>query len=280
MPNDQAMDTPLKEAKRQATKIATEYMYDLALNRQLPHALEDYHVKAVWIGAEPPYSPSPGQIQYYPLDAVIVPDDEPLPSALIKAGLTREHNQSIISRQQEKDRKLWESEFSSDRPFDPRPRFYTVLDGKEYMVARLDREPGAERAKIIGARLRPLGYKGGKSYLYTKKLAENETLGCNFDFGTWRSTLNSAFTYDYNPHNTSENVEDRTQRFHLRLPLIYWTVGMQAHAEGIAVADIPHTTAKNLMRTFDNIAFLAKKLEEDMVPQWRQLASQCRTSAS
>jgi hypothetical protein len=49
---------------------------------------------------------------------------------------------------------------------------------------------------------------------------------------------------------------------------------MQEHAEGIAVADIPHTMAKNLMRTFDNIAFLAKKLEEDIVPQWRQLASQ------
>jgi hypothetical protein len=277
MPNDKAIDTPLNEAKRQATKIATEYMYDLALNRQLPHALEDYHVKAVWIGAEPPSSPGPGQIQYYPLDAVIVPDDEPLPSALIKAGLTREHNQSIISRQQEKDRKLWESEFSSDRPFDPRPRFCTVLDGKEYMVARLDREPGAERAKIIGARLRPLGYKGGKSYFYTKKLSENEALGCNFDFGTWRSTLNSAFTYDYNPHNTSEDVDDRKQRFHLRLPLIYWTVGMQEHAEGIAVADIPHTTTKNLMRTFDNIAFLAKKLEEDIVSQWRQLASQLGT---
>jgi hypothetical protein len=28
------------------------------------------------------------------------------------------------------------------------------------------------------------------------------------------------------------------------------------------------------MMTFDNIAFLAKKLEEEMVPKWRQLASQ------
>ena len=137
-------------------------------------------------------------------------------------------------------------------------------------MVSLDREPGRNRTKIIGVRLRPLGYKGGKSYFYTKKLSENETLECSFDFGTWRSTLNSRFTYDCNPHNISEDVDDRKQRFHLRLPLIYWTVGMQEHAEGIAVADIPHTTEKNLMRTLDNIAFLAKKLEEDMVPRWRQ----------
>ena len=51
MSNEKAIDTPLKEAKRQATKVATEYMYHLALNRQLPHALEDYHVKAVLNGA-------------------------------------------------------------------------------------------------------------------------------------------------------------------------------------------------------------------------------------
>ena len=49
---------------------------------------------------------------------------------------------------------------------------------------------------------------------------------------------------------------------------------MQEHAAGIAVTDIPHTTEKNLIRTFDNIAFLAKKLEEDVVPRWRQVVSQ------
>ncbi len=270
--NDKAIDTPLKEAQRQAQKVATEYMYHLALNRQLPHALEDYHVEAVLNGAEPPYRP--GEVRYLPIEAVVTTNDETLPAALLKAGITREQGHVLISRQIEKNRKLWESEFSSDRPFDPEPRFHTVLDGKTYPVVILDHEPGVNRKKIIGDRLRPLGYKGGKSYSYTKKLSENETSGCSFDFGTWRGTLNSAFTYDYNRHNTSEDVNDRKQRLLLRLPLIYWTVGMQEHAEGIAVADIPHTTEKNLMRTFDNIAFLAKKLEEDMVPRWRQVVTQ------
>jgi hypothetical protein len=270
--NDKAIDTPLKEAQRQAQKVATEYMYHLALNRQLPHALEDYHVEAVLNGAEPPYRP--GEVHYLPIEAVVTTNDETLPAALLKAGITREQGQFLISKQIEKNRKLWESEFSSDRPFDPEPRFHTVLDGKTYPVVILDHEPGVNRKKIIGDRLRPLGYKGGKSYFYTKRVSENETLGCSFDFGTWRSTLNSTFTYDYNPHNTSEDVDDGKKRFHLRLPLIYWTVGMQEHSEGIAVTDIPHTTEKNLIRTFDNIAFLAKKLEEDVVPRWRQVVTQ------
>ena len=49
---------------------------------------------------------------------------------------------------------------------------------------------------------------------------------------------------------------------------------MKEHTEGIAVTAIPHTTEKNLIRTFDNIAFLVKKLEEDVVPRWRQVVTQ------
>jgi len=116
VPNDKAIDTPLKEAQRQAQKVATEYMYHLALNRQLPHALEDYHVEAVLNGAEPPYRP--GEVHYLPIEAVVTPNDEALPAALLKAGITREQSQFLISKQIEKNRKLWESEFSSDRPFD------------------------------------------------------------------------------------------------------------------------------------------------------------------
>ena len=41
---------------------------------------------------------------------------------------------------------------------------------------------------------------------------------------------------------------------------------MQEHAEGIVVMFIPFTTEKNLEMTFDNIAFLAKKLEDGMPP--------------
>ena len=272
MDDDKAIDMQLKDAKIQAEKAATEYMYKLTLNRQLPHVLEDYYVKAVRIGAEPPYIP--GQVIYAPLDAVIVPDDEPLPAAFVKAGITREHSQSVISRQQGKDRKLWESEFSSDRPFNPKPQFHTVIDDKDYLVAYLKKEPGVERAKIIGARLRTLGYKGGRSYYYSKKLSEQETLVCSFDFGTWRNSLNSHFSYGFRPPGTEERItkHNKHQCFNMGVTFIYWTIGMQEYPQGISVMGMPHTTEKNLMLTFDNIAFLAKKLEEEIVPQWRQLA--------
>ncbi len=264
MSDDKTIDAPLKEAERQAKKVATEYMYDLALHRHLPHALEDYHVKALRIGAHEPYSP--GEIRYMPLEAVVVSDLEPLPAAFIKADITRERSQSLITKQQEKYRVLWESEFSSDKPYNPQPQFHTVLDGHNYPVVILHREPGVKREKIIGPRFKPLGYKG-KNYRYNKKISEYETLECRFDFGTWRNSLDSTFMYDRVSH-------DALQRLSVRIPFIYWTIGKQEHAEGIVVMYIPFTTEKNLTMTFDNIAFLAQKLEEEMVPEWRQLASQ------
>ena len=263
MTNDKAIDTPLKEAERQAKKVATEYMYDLAHHRHLPYALEDYHVKALRIGAHEPYRP--GEIRYMPLEAVVVSDLEPLPAAFIKADIRRERSQSLITKQQEKDRALWESEFSREKPFNPEPRFHTVLEGHNCPVVILDREPDVKREKIIGTRLKPLGYKG-KNYRYNKKVSEYETLECRFDFGTWRNSLHSTFMYGRVSH-------DAEQRFSVRIPFIYWTIGKQEHAEGIVVMYIPFTTGKNLTMTFDNIAFLAQKLEEEMVPEWRQLAS-------
>ena len=105
MSDDKAIDTPLQEAERQARKVATEYMYDLALHRHLPYALEDDHVKATRIGSQEPYSP--GEVRYMPLLAVVVLGDEPLPAAFIKADITRERSQSLIAKQQEKDRAIW-----------------------------------------------------------------------------------------------------------------------------------------------------------------------------
>ena len=145
--DDKAIDTPLQEAERQARKVATEYMYDLALHRHLPYALEDYHVKATRIGSQEPYSP--GEVRYMPLLAVVVLGDEPLPAAFIKADITRERSQSLIAKQQEKDRAIWESEFSSDKPYNPEPQYYTVLEAHNYPVVILDKEAGVKREKII-----------------------------------------------------------------------------------------------------------------------------------
>jgi hypothetical protein len=232
--NDGAIDTPLKEAERQARKVATEDLYDLALHRHLPHALKDYHVKALWNGSHEPYRP--GEIQYMPLEAVVVSDDEPLPAAFIKADITRERSQSLIIKQQEKDRARWESDFSSDQPYNPEPRFHTVLEGHNYPVVILDREPDVKREKIIGTRFKPLGYKG-KNYSYMRKHPNMKTLECCFDFGTWRNSLHSTFMYGRVSHAAE-------QRFSVRIPFIYWTIGKQEHAEGIAVMHIPLTTEK------------------------------------
>ncbi len=148
-------------------------------------------------------------------------------------------------------------------------------------MALLDKESSAERAKIISARLRPLGYTGGKSYYYSKKLSDQETLICHFDFGTWRGNLDSSFSYGFRPPGVEERftVHNKHQRFSLSVPFIYWTIGMQEHSTGISIMSMPHTTEKNLMLTLDNIAFLAKKLEEEMVPHWQRLALQWAEAA-
>jgi hypothetical protein len=97
-------------------------------------------------------------------------------------------------------------------------------------------------------------------------LTELETMACVFDFGTWRGSLDAALVYQ-------RRLPDMARDFTLRLPLIGWPVGMQEHADGISVANIPHTTERNLLRTAENMAFLATKVEQDLVPQWRQLAA-------
>ena len=184
MSNDKASDTPLKERNVKRRRSRRNICITLPLTGSCRMRLEDYHVEAVLNGAEPPYRP--GEVHYLPIEAVVTTNDQTLPAALLKAGITHEQGQFLISKQIEKDRKLWESEFSSDQPFDPEPRFHTVLDGKTFPVVILDHEPGVNRKKIIGDRLRPMGYKVGKSYSYTKKLSEIETSGCSFDFN-WDS---------------------------------------------------------------------------------------------
>jgi hypothetical protein len=253
----------IEEAERQARQAAAQYMYGLALHRDLPHALEEYHVTALRNGASPPYGP--GEVRYMPLEAVVIADDEPLPAAFVNAGITREASRSLILKQQDKDQALWQSEFP-DRPYDRAPMFHAVLDGKAYPVVLLDKEAGIKRDKIVGMQLKPLGYKG-RAYCYTKKLTEVETMTCEFDFGTWRGSLDAALIY-------KRRLPDMPRDFTLRLPLIAWPVGKQEHADGISVANIPHTTERNLLRTAENMAFLATKLEQDLVPQWRQLAAQ------
>ena len=250
----------------EAQRAVLEFMYELAAKHELPHALETYHVKAVPNISEAP--PSAANTRYLPVEAVIVPDDEPLPSAFKAAGITREGSRELIARHFERERADWQSAFPGRQYELERHCYTTSLDGKPYLVAALKPQPGIKRKPLIASRLKPLGYKSPGSsgnYYFSKALSPDDKMLCSFDFGTWRGTLNADLSYQCTPPGSPDP-------FKLRVAFIPWTVEAVVHEAGIAVREVPLTSEKNLGMTFDNIAFLAERVERHFVSTWRQAA--------
>jgi len=248
-----------------AQRALSEFMYEMAATHQLPHALETYHVKAV--PNIPGAAASPANTRYLPVEAVIVPDDEPLPAVFAAAEVSREHSRELIARHFERERTDWESAFPG-RPYELERHCYsTTLAGKTYLVAPLKPEPGIKRKPLIASRLKPLGYKSPGSsgnYYFSKQLSPADVIVCSFDFGTWRTTLHANLSYQCTPPNGAP--------FKLGVPLIAWTVEPVVHDTGIAVRDVPLTSEKNLGMTFDNIAFIAERVGQHFVGAWREAA--------
>jgi hypothetical protein len=249
-----------------ARRAVSEFMYELAAKHELPHALETYHVKAVPNISDA--TPSPANTRYLPVEAVIVADDEPLPEAFEAAGVTREASRALIARHVERERADWQSAFPG-QPYEVERHCYTtVLDGKPYLVAALNPQPGIKRKPLIASRLKPLGYKSpgsSSNYHFTKVLSVADSMQCSFDFGTWRGTLVANLSYQYTPPGSAAS-------FTLRVPFIAWAVEPVVHEAGIAVRDVPLTNEENLGMTFDNIAFIAERVEQRFVGAWREAA--------
>ena len=255
------------DANVNARRAVSEFMYELAATHGLPHALERYHVQAVPNISDAP--PSPANTRYLPVEAVIVADEAPLPAAFEAAGVTREGSRELIARHFERERADWQSAFPG-QPYELERHCYTtVLDGKPYLVAALKPQPGIKRKPLIASRLKPLGYKapgGSSNYHFTKVLSPADSMQCRFDFGTWRGTLNADIWYQCTPSASAA-------AFTLHLPFIAWTIEPVEHAAGISVRDVPLTNEKNLGMTFDNIAFIAERVEQRFVSAWRQAAA-------
>jgi hypothetical protein len=253
-------------ASVEAQRAALEFMYELAAAHELPHALETYHVKAV--PNIPGASASPADTRYLPVEAVVVPDDEPLPAAFEAAAVTREHSRELIARHFERERADWQSAFPG-RPYELERHCYTtMLEGKPYLVAALKPQPGIKRKPLIANRLKPLGYKSPGSsgnYYFSKQLSPVDVMLCRFDFGTWRGTLHANLWYQCTPPGSAAT-------FKLHVPFIAWTVEPIVHDTGISVRDVPLTSEKNLGMTFDNIAFIAERVERHFVGAWREAA--------
>jgi hypothetical protein len=248
-----------------ARRAVSEFMYELAAKHELPHALETYHVKAEPNISDAP--PSPANTRYLPVEAVIVADDEPLPAALAAAGVAREASRELIARHVERERADWQSAFPG-QPYEIERHCYTtLLDGKPYLVAALKPQPGIKRKPLIASRLKPLGYTSpgsSSNYHFAKVLSSADSMQCRFDFGTWRGTLNADLWYQCTPPGGAA--------FTLRVPFIAWAVEPVVHDAGIAVRDVPLTNEENLGMTFDNIAFLAERVEQRFVSAWREAA--------
>jgi len=249
-----------------AQRAVSEFMYELAVKHELPHALERYHVKAVPNISDAP--PSPANTRYLPVEAVIVADDEPLPAVFAAAVVTREESRERIARHFERERADWHAAFPA-QPYELERHCYTtVLDGKPYLVAALKPQPGIKRKPLIASRLKPLGYTspgGSSNYHFAKALSRADSMQCRFDFGTWRGTLNADLSYQCTPGGG-------VAAFTLRVPFIVWTIEPVEHDAGVSVRDVPLTNEKNLAMTFDNIAFIAERVEQRFVAAWREAA--------
>lgn len=250
----------------EAARAVSEFMYALAAEHELPHVLETYHVKAVSNISGAPESVA--DTHYLPVEAIIVPDDQPLPAVFEAAGVTRRESQEQIARHFERERADWKSAFPG-QPYELERHCYrTTLEGKPYLVAPLKPQPGIKRKPLIASRLKPLGYKSPGSatnYFFSKTLSPVDAMTCSFDFGTWRRTLSTNLWYQCTPPGGAG-------AFKVHVPFIVWTVEPVTHAGGVAVRDVPLTNEQNLGMTFDNIAFVAQRVEGHFVPRWREAA--------
>ena len=221
---------------------------------ELPHRLEKYYFPEgilrqvgqdedgrVILESIP--NPNPKQTSYAPYHQLWVPEDQPIPPPRLALGYQRE----LVRPFFEQMKKVLTSAYRN--PAHALGHFKkTTIDGVECIVVATDREK-IDRRKILGDAFRPLGYAFVKqpqgsvgSYQLKKLLSETESLNVDFDFGTWRQTIDCSFGYQY-----SGNPDLKAKGFRLRLT--GWSYPNSV--------DI--TTTELFTKTIENIAAMRRR---------------------
>ena len=134
----------------------------------------------------------------------------------------------------------------------------TLIDGVECVIVSTAHEK-FNRRKILGAIFKPLGYEFLKqpqgsagSHELRKALSKTEFLMCQFDFGTWRQTIDCFFSYE------NDDFSPRLKAF--RMQLLGWS----------RPTSIDISSAELFTKTIENLGAMASIIEKEHIPGLRQ----------
>ena len=249
----------LKAERQKTIESMQSFMLDLVRSGKLPHDIMQYHIKVEYVGGRNADGSPSIMMQYRPLECILIPQGQPRPARLDALGVRAEMAEEFVAQH----KKLWESMPGGERPYDINAATHPgVLDGVEYRVLPLMRQPGIDRKKILNQFLKPAGYRQAKglgTYEFQKILSDREMCGCSFDFGSWRQTVMASFSYTYSSVG---------KLLTLRLPFIYWS-GVYPGTQN--PRDIDISTERIFSMTVENVAFIAQALEKKFLPEFHGL---------
>jgi hypothetical protein len=238
---------------------------------KLPHRLERYYFPEgilrqvgqtedgkVILASFP--NPHPDKTTYVPYHQLWVPEDRPIPPSLQAVGYQRDTTRAQFQVLNQLFLQTYNNPVHALGHFKK-----TIIDGIECIVVTTDREK-INRRKILGDVFKPLGYAFVKqpqgsigSYELRKPLSETESLLCDFDFGTWRQTIDCTFAYDWvNEHSP------KLKRF--RICLTGW-----AYPGTVAI-----TSEELFAKTIENIAAMAALVEKEVIAGLRKSLDELR----
>ena len=252
-----------------AAKISMQLLTAALAGGKLPHRLERYYFPegilrqvgqtedGKLILASFP-NPNPDKTSYVPYHHLWVPEDRAIPPSLQALGYQRDTTRDQF--------KLLNQLFlqTYNDPGHALGHFKkTTIDGVECFVVETGRDK-INRRKILGDVFKPLGYAFVKqpqgsvgSYELKKPLSETESLLCDFDFGTWRQTIDCTLAYDWAQEHSS-----KMKKF--RIVLTGWSYPgtVAISSEELFVKTIENIGAMAALVEKEVIAGLQKSLEE------------------
>ena len=256
-----------------ARKISKEHLAAALTEGKLPHRLERYYFPegilrqvgqtddGKLILASFP-NPDPNKTSYVPYHHLWVPEDCPIPPSLQAVGYTRDTTRDQFKLMNQIFFKAYNDPAHALGHFKK-----TTIDGVECFVVTTDRDK-INRRKILGDVFKPLGYAFVKqpqgsvgTYELRKPLGGTEALLCDFDFGTWRQTIDCTLAYRWDQER-SPKVKP------FRIVLSGWS-----YPGTVAIS-----SEELFIKTIENIGAMAALVEEEVIARLRRSLAELRPS--
>jgi hypothetical protein len=247
-------------------------MRTLIREGKLPHDLLDHHWFRGNIQHIAPHEIRlTGGTDYFPLDAIVVPDE--MPATLTKKDYSPQRVADLFERWKAKEREKNRARIAAGKKASDVEALTTASTGLPQQIDGITchllpcwLEEGFNRSRVIDAVLKPLGYakmKGEKDS-YQKRLMGAESLTCRFGMAAeWRIRyLRARMGY-------------RCGEKELDFSLIYWGAFHWIDwmkAENMDAMMI--TTERAFRLAVENIGFLLDALERNCLEDWREAIDQ------